>query len=158
VAGFRGGSAPSLVRAARACGSAWLVGQDENPLTPRLTPAPDAHNRYTRLMTQVSPGRGPLRARALLGMLLVVALVFAQTGALLHQYSHLHASGDATLPGQTCVECLAFAPLLTTAGAAQGLPLVLPADVSTRVCDQRAPLPRRAAQTAFLARGPPSLV
>ena len=125
-------------------------------MTPRLTVGA-ANNRYTGFMTQVSPGGGALRVRAL-GLLLVVALVLAQTGALLHQYSHLHASGDATLPGQTCVECLAFAPLLTTAGAAQGLPLVLPADVSTRVCDQRAPLPRRAVQTAFLARGPPSLV
>jgi len=110
-------------------------------------------------MTKVSPGRGFLHVRAL-GLLLVVALVLAQTGALLHQYSHLRASGDGTLPGQTqtCVDCLAFSPLLATAGAAHGLPLVLPADVSTRVCDQRAPLPRRAAQTAFLARGPPSLV
>ena len=131
---------------------------DQNPSMPRLTTASDAYNRYTRLMTQVSPGRGPSRARALLGMLLVVALVFAQTGALLHQYSHLRASGDATTPGQTCVECLTFSPLLATAGAAHSPPLVLQAAVSTRVCDQGAPLPRRASQTAFLARGPPSLV
>jgi hypothetical protein len=108
-------------------------------------------------MTQVSPGRGSLRTRSL-GLLLVVALVFAQTGALLHQYSHLHASGDATLPGQTCADCLAFAPLLTAAGAAHAPPLVLQADVSTCVCDPGAPSPRRAPQTAFLARGPPSLV
>jgi len=108
-------------------------------------------------MTQVSPGRGFLHVRAL-GLLLVVALVLAQTGALLHQYSHLRASGDATLPGQTCAECLAFSPLLATADAAHGLPLVLQADVSTRLCDRGAPLPRRASHTAFLARGPPSLV
>ena len=128
-------------------------------MTPRLTVGAAANNRYTRLMTQVSPGRGPLRTRAL-GLLLVVALVIAQTGALLHQYSHLRASGDATLPGQTqtCVDCLAFSPLLATAGAAHGLPLVLQADVSTRLCDQGAPSPRRAPHTAFLARGPPSLV
>ena len=110
-------------------------------------------------MTQVSRGRGPLHTRAL-GLLLVVALVIAQTGALLHQYSHLRASGDATQQGQTqtCVDCLAFSPLLATAGAAQGLPLVLRAAVSTRLCDQGAPLPWRAPHTAFLARGPPSLV
>ena len=116
-----------------------------------------ANNRYTPAMTQVSAGRGPRHARVL-GLLLVVALVLAQTGALLHQYSHLRASGDATLPGQTCVECLAFAPVLATAGAAHGLPLVLRAGVSTRICDPGAPMPRRAPQTAFLARGPPSLV
>src|SRR5262249_18672059 len=58
---------------------------------------------YCFFMTQVSPGRGPLRVRAL-GLLLVVALVLAQTGALLHEYSHLRASGDATLPGQTCAD------------------------------------------------------
>jgi hypothetical protein len=116
-----------------------------------------ANNRYTVAMTQVSPGHGPRHARVL-GLLLVVALVLAQTGALLHQYSHLRASGDATLPGQTCVDCLAFSPVLATAGAAQGLPLVLRAGVSTRVCDPVAPMPWRAAQTAFLARAPPSLV
>jgi hypothetical protein len=120
--------------------------------------ASDVYNGYTCLMTQVSPGRRPLRARALLGMLLVVALVLAQTGALLHQYSHLRASGDATLPGQTCADCLAFAPLLATADAAHGLPLVLQAPISTCLCDRAAPLPRRASHTAFLARGPPSLV
>jgi hypothetical protein len=108
-------------------------------------------------MTQVLPGRGPLRTRAF-GLLLVVALVLAQAGALLHEYSHLRASGDATVPGQTCVECLAFSPLLAAADAARGLPLVLQADVSTRLCDQGAPSPGRAQQTAFLARGPPSLV
>lgn len=116
-----------------------------------------ANNGYTRLVTQVSAGRASQRARAL-GLLLVVALVVAQTGALLHEYSHLRASADATLPGQTCVDCLAFAPLLTTAGAAHGLPLVLPADVSTPLCRQSVPSPRRAPRTAFLARGPPSLV
>jgi hypothetical protein len=94
----------------------------------------------------------------MLGLLLVAALVLAQTGALLHQYSHLRASGGATLPNQTCVDCLAFSPLLATAGAAHGLPLVLQADVSSRLCDQGAPLPRRAPLTAFQARGPPSLV
>ena len=120
--------------------------------------ASDAYNRYTCYMTQVSPGRGPSRARALLGMLLVIALVLAQTGALLHQYSHLRASGDATLPGQTCVDCLAFAPLLATADTAHGLPLVLQADVSSSLCERGAPSPRRAPQTAFLPRGPPSLV
>lgn len=108
-------------------------------------------------MTQVSPGRRPLRTRSL-GLLLVFALVLAQTGALLHDYSHLRVSGNATVPGQTCGECLAFSPLLAAAGTAQGLPLVLPADVSTLLCDQGAPSPRRAPQTAFLARGPPSLV
>ena len=125
-------------------------------MTPRLTVGA-ANNRYTGFMTRVSPGGGALRVRAL-GLLLVVALVLAQTGALLHQYSHLRASGDATLPGQTCADCLAFSPLLATADAAHGLPLVLQADVSTRLCDRGVPSPRRASHTAFLARGPPSLV
>jgi hypothetical protein len=116
-----------------------------------------ANTRYTSLMAQVSRGRETLRTRTL-GLLLVIALVLAQTGALLHQYSHLRASGDATLPSQTCVDCLAFSPLLATAGAVHGLPLVLQADFSMRLCDQDLPSLRRAPQTAFLARGPPSLV
>ena len=111
---------------------------------------------YTLWMTQVSPGRRPQHA-LVFGLVLVVALVLAQTGAVLHQYSHLRASGHAT-PSQTCVDCLAFSPLLATAGSPHGLPLVLRANISTCVCDPVAPLPRRAPQTAFLARGPPSLV
>ena len=107
-------------------------------------------------MTQVLPGRAPQHARVL-GLLLVLALVLAQTGALLHQYSHLRASGAATMPGQTCVECLASAPLLATADAPPGLPVVLRTDISTRVCDPRSPLLWRTSQTAFLARGPPSI-
>jgi hypothetical protein len=91
-------------------------------------------------------------------MLLVVALVLAQTGALLHQYSHLRASGDPITPAQTCADCLAFASLLATADAPHGLPLVLQAPVSTLLCDRSAPSPRRVSHTAFLARGPPSLV
>jgi hypothetical protein len=122
-----------------------------------MTRGSSANNGYTRLVTQVSAGRASQRARAL-GLLLVVTLVFAQTGALLHEYSHLRASGDATLPGQTCADCLAFSPLLTTAGAAHGLPLVLPADVSAPLCHRSVPSPWRAPRTAFLARGPPSLV
>jgi hypothetical protein len=126
-------------------------------LTLRLTVGAPANNRYTAAMIGVSPGRRPQHARVI-GLLLVIALVLAQTGAVLHQYSHLRASGDATLPGQTCVDCLAFSPLLATGGTAHGLPLVLHADVSIHVCDLSAPSPRCAPQTAFLARGPPSLV
>lgn len=107
-------------------------------------------------MTQLSPGRAPQHARVL-GLLLVLALVLAQTGALLHQYSHLRASGDATMPGQTCVDCLASSPLLATADAPPGLPVVLRTDISTRVCDPGSPLLWRTSQTAFLARGPPSI-
>ena len=107
-------------------------------------------------MTQVSPGRGPQHVRVL-GLLLVLALVLAQTGALLHQYSHLRSSGDATLPGQTCVDCLASLPLLATAGASPGLPVVLRIAVSTCVCDPAPPPLWRNSQTAFLARGPPSI-
>ncbi len=62
---------------------------------------------------------------ARLGILLVLALVFAQTGAVLHAYSHTHASPhrtqttDSGAPGpagQVCSDCLSFAPLLTAAG------------------------------------------
>jgi hypothetical protein len=107
-------------------------------------------------MTQALPGRGPQHARVL-GWLVVLALVVAQTGALLHQYSHLRPSGDATIPGQTCVDCLASAPLLAAAGVSPGLPVVLRTEISTRVCDPEAPLLWRHSQTAFLARAPPSI-
>ena len=107
-------------------------------------------------MTQVSPGRGPQHDRVL-GLLLVLALVVAQTGALLHQYSHLGSSRDATTPGQTCVDCLASSPLLAAAGASPGVPVVLRTDISTRVCNPESPLLWCNSQTAFLARGPPSI-
>jgi hypothetical protein len=107
-------------------------------------------------MTQALPGCGPQHAR-MLGLLLFLALVVAQTGTLLHQYAHLRASGDATIPGQTCVDCLASAPLLAAAGASQGLPVVLRTEISTRVCDPEAPLLWRHSQTAFLARAPRSI-
>jgi hypothetical protein len=102
------------------------------------------------------PTRRPRHLRVL-GWLLVLALVLAQTGALLHQYSHLRASGNATMPGQTCVDCLASVPLLATAGASPGPTVLLRVDLCTRVCDPEAPLLWRNSPTAFLARGPPSI-
>src|SRR5262252_672884 len=56
------------------------------------------------------------RHAARLGMLLALALVVAQTGAVVHGYSHLSAPGTPARSGELCGDCLLFSPLLSAAG------------------------------------------
>lgn len=94
-----------------------------------------------------------------IGLLLVLALLFAQTGALLHQYSHLRTPGDPPpVSGQYCADCLSFSPLLTTAGgASQGL-TIAPAQPGVRYRSPSLPSFSRSSPNAFLPRGPPTSV
>jgi hypothetical protein len=67
----------------------------------------------------------------------VLALVIAQMGATRHAYSHDAAVGSASVGSASmqligavshnpCGDCLAYAPLLSAAGASGSLPLIEP--------------------------------
>src|SRR5213082_4038558 len=59
------------------------------------------------------------RYGARLGELLALALLIAQTGAVMHEYVHLSASREsrgAPASSQSCPDCLAYAPVLAAAG------------------------------------------
>jgi hypothetical protein len=101
------------------------------------------------------------RRGALAGALLALALVLAQTGAMVHACSHLRASNEhLSSPGgaaQTCADCLSFAPLLAAAGSrSHALPVIAPITTSYRTLV--APLVGLSPRHAFLSRGPPAPV
>src|ERR1700704_1213893 len=85
------------------------------------------------------------RQAARLGVLLALALLVAQTGAVMHQYSHLSASGDSrgffpATSSQSCPACLAYAPVLGAAGGASHLPTLARAQIGTLYRTLVAPL------------------
>ena len=90
------------------------------------------------------------RCSARLCVLLLLALVFAQAGAVRHQYSH-------GASGQVCSDCLAFSPLLTAAGGKAHLPAIARAPAITDVRPCVAPLIGQPPRHAFLSRAPPAL-
>jgi len=91
------------------------------------------------------PGR---RSVARLCVLLVLALVFAEAGAVQHQYAHGASS-------QVCSDCLGFAPLLAPAGGKAHLPSIVRAEVGTSPRQLVAPLAAQTPQNAFRSRAPP---
>jgi hypothetical protein len=88
-------------------------------------------------------------------MLLALALVLAQTGAVMHGYSHLRASSPAS--SHSCPDCLSFAPLLAAAGATSHSLSVAPAQSGTTYRIPVAPLSGQSPQHAFRSRAPPLL-
>jgi hypothetical protein len=101
----------------------------------------------------------PSRRGALAGALLALALVLAQTGAMVHACSHLRASDEQLSSplgaSQTCPDCLSFAPLLAAAGGrSHALPVIAPLATSYRRLV--APLVGLSPRHAFLSRGPPA--
>ena len=85
--------------------------------------------------------------------------MFAQSVALLHEFSHASSGPDQQLPAgertTLCKECVSHAPLLAmAAGAAGVLFLALQVAGALRPCRFEAPV-LRAARRAFLARAPP---
>src|SRR5438105_3085868 len=96
---------------------------------------------------QFLPGR---RWSVRLCVLLVLALVFAETGAVQHQYAHGASS-------QLCSDCLAFAPLLTAAGGKARLPAVARSHAESPGRTLVAPLAGQRPPHAFLSRAPPTL-
>jgi len=100
--------------------------------------------------------RRPQAAR--LGVLLALALLSAQTGAVMHQYSHLSASGESRgfpASSQSCPACLAYAPVLGAAGGTSHLPTLARAQIGTPYRTLVAPLVGYSPQHAFLSRAPP---
>ena len=119
-------------------------------------PSAAYHKSYTADMTR-TPLLRECRVAARLGVLLVFALLFAQTGALLHQYRHLRAPSAPPASGQTCADCLSFSPLLTAAGGATHLLVISRAQNGVSYRSPSVPAFARPPQHAFLPRGPPHL-
>jgi hypothetical protein len=92
-----------------------------------------------------------------LGLLLALALVFAQTGAVVHGYSHLSAPGEPGRSGQFCGDCLLFSPLLSAAHGANECFVVASVQTGPPYRPPVAPLGGHSPLNAFLARGPPLL-
>jgi hypothetical protein len=89
----------------------------------------------------------------------LIALLLAQSAALLHELSHAASGPDQQLPAgertSLCKECVSHAPLLAMAGsAAVVLFLALQVSGTLRPCRFEAPA-LRAARRASLARAPP---
>jgi hypothetical protein len=89
----------------------------------------------------------------------LIAFLFAQSAALLHELGHAASGPDQQLPAgertSLCKECVSHAPLLAMAGGAAVL-FVLALQITGTLRPHRfdVPLPR-AARRAFLARAPP---
>jgi hypothetical protein len=89
----------------------------------------------------------------------LIAFLFAQSAALLHELSHAASGPDQQLPAgertSLCKECVSHAPLLAMAGGAAVIFfLTLQVSRTLRPCRFEAPV-LRAARRAFLARAPP---
>ena len=102
-----------------------------------------------------------LTRRPVLCTLQALILVIAQLGAQAHAYSHLTVSRDANGDPQrihalACSECVAFAPLLATAGGSSVPLLHLPARTSTLIAIDAQLQPHPASRTAYRSRAPPA--
>jgi hypothetical protein len=91
--------------------------------------------------------------------LLALILLFVQTGAILHGYSHQDsARRDATASTEQCLYCKAAAPLLGTAGAPTVLALLLFVALPLLLQTLAAPLAPAFRHPAFRSRAPPQLL
>jgi len=99
------------------------------------------------------------RQTARLGLLLALALLIAQTGAVMHEYAHLSASGESrgapATSSQSCPNCLAYAPVLAAAGGMSHSPAFARAQIGATYRTPVAPLVGYSPQHAFLSRAPP---
>jgi hypothetical protein len=107
-------------------------------------------------MTEVQSLR-ERRYAARLGLLLALALVVAQSGAVVHGYSHLNAPSAPARSGQVCGDCLLFSPLLSAAGGTIHSFVLARTQTGPSYRPPVAPLAGQPTQHAFLARAPPSL-
>jgi hypothetical protein len=88
-------------------------------------------------------------------------LVIAQLGAQAHAYSHLTIARDANGEPQrihalACSECVAFAPLLASAGGSAVPLLHLPARASSVIAFDAQLQPRASTLTGYRSRAPPA--
>jgi len=90
-------------------------------------------------------------------MLLALALVFAQTAAVVHGYSHLRAPSAPARSSQSCGDCLSFSPLLSAAGGTNHLVVLARVQTGTTYRPPVAPFVGQSTQHAFFARAPPFL-
>jgi hypothetical protein len=101
------------------------------------------------------------RKAARLGVFLALALLFAQTGAVMHEYSHLSASGESrgvpATSSQSCPACQSYAPVLAAAGGTSHSQAFARAQIGTTYRTLVAPLVGYSPQHAFLSRAPPLL-
>ena len=100
--------------------------------------------------------------KLLLYVLLSLALLTAQVGALAHSYSHVRAAGDpaglAGASGSLCGQCLSFAPLLATAHASHDPVVCHLVDVGLSPIIEPVARFAPARIHAFQSRAPPLLV
>jgi len=93
--------------------------------------------------------------------LAALLLLFAQLGAVSHAHAHDTAVGHPAAHEQgfdtheACNDCLAYAPLLATAGAPAGLPPVEKQGRGTASCVTVTSLVEPTPIVAFSPRGPP---
>jgi len=97
------------------------------------------------------------RHAARLGVLLTLALVFAQTGAVVHGISHLRAPSAPARSSQSCGDCLSYSPLLSAAGGTNHFFVLARLQTGTSYRPPVAPLVAQSTQHAFRARAPPFL-
>jgi hypothetical protein len=94
-------------------------------------------------------------------LLLAFALLFAQAGALVHGYSHSHASAPSAVPGapatagQACPDCLSFAVVLAAAGGRSHPLTAARGSVGVPAAPATAHLAALSPRHAFLSRAPP---
>jgi hypothetical protein len=97
-----------------------------------------------------------LKWRVVRLLLLAVALLVVQTGAILHAYGHRDlARQEGAAGSEQCLYCKASAPLLGAVGAPTPLSLLLPLATLLLVPFASAPLPRAFRHPAFRSRAPP---
>jgi hypothetical protein len=89
----------------------------------------------------------------------LIAFLFAQSAALLHELSHAAGGPDQPLPAgertSLCKECVSHAPLLTMAGGAAAV-IFLALQAAGTLRPRRFDAPAlHVARRAFLARAPP---
>lgn len=101
------------------------------------------------------------RFRVHIALIVAMVMLAAQFGAQAHAYSHLHPGGASTQQldlhdSKLCFECLAFAPLLTGAGAPSQPYVVAPQGVTAAPDATVASLISRPPTLAFRSRAPPS--
>jgi len=90
-------------------------------------------------------------------MLLALALVFAQAGAVVHGYTHLSPPSAPAGSSQFCGDCLLFSPLLSAADGTNHFFVLARVQTGPPYRAPVAPLAGQSAQHAFLARAPPYL-
>jgi hypothetical protein len=108
---------------------------------------PVLETRVTRLMRARRPW---------VSLVLALALLIAQAGALLHAASHLADGREGSgAPTQLCTQCLSYSTIFSMASGTEtvvvALALVFALYVSTIV----APLTGQSAARAFRSRAPP---